>query len=71
MTRFAKLISQGLFGLAWVLACLAVVEWVAQMFERRVLLLQGYEPFRLLELAAVALLFVIAMQLWDQERVTR
>jgi hypothetical protein len=69
MTGLKRVIGQGLFGLAWILAGLAVVEWVAQLFERRLLFLQGYEPFRLLELAAVALLFVMAMQLGEGRRV--
>jgi hypothetical protein len=68
MTRLRRVASQCLLGLATLLGCLAVVEWVVQMFDRRLLFLQGYEPFRLLEIAAVALVFVIALRLWDDER---
>jgi hypothetical protein len=68
MTRPTRIISQCLFGFATLLAFLAVWEWAVQMFDRRLLFLQGYEPFHLLEVAAVALLFVITLQLWDGER---
>lgn len=69
MTRLTRLISQGLLGLATVLACLAVWEWAAEVFDRRLLVLLGYSPLRLFEVAAVALLFVIAVELWDIKRV--
>jgi hypothetical protein len=68
MTRLTRLISQCLFGVAAVLACLAVWEWVVEIFHRELRFLQGYQTIRLIELAAVALLFVITLQLWEIKR---
>jgi hypothetical protein len=63
MTRLTRLISQCLFGAATLLACLSVWEWVAEIFGRQLRFLRGYAPMHLAEVTAVALLFVITLQL--------
>ena len=70
MTRLRKLVTQCLFGIATLLACLAVCEWAVERFGRTLLFLFGYQPFRLLEVAAVILLFVITLQLSEAGRPT-
>lgn len=62
MNQFISLISRILFCGAVALAVLAIWEKLANFMD--LTLLRGtIQPSRLLELAAVALLFVIAMQL--------
>jgi hypothetical protein len=63
MNALTRLGTWVLFLLAVVLAGLAVWEKVANLFGLRLVFLTGYTPSRLLEPAAVALLFVIALQL--------
>jgi hypothetical protein len=63
MNQLSRLASRALFLAAFVLAGLAVWEKLANHFGRTLVFLSGYVPSRLLELAAVALLFVIALQL--------
>jgi hypothetical protein len=61
MSNLSSLVNRTLFGLAFVLAALAVLEKVANVLGYTIL--GEYSPSRLLELAAVALLFVIALLL--------
>jgi hypothetical protein len=63
MNQLSRLTSRVLFTAAFVLAGLAVWEKLANLFGRSLVFLSGYAPSRLLELAVVALLFVIALQL--------
>ena len=62
MNRLTSLISRVLFAASFVLAGLAAVEKLANTFGYTVLS-ETYEPWRLLEFAAIALLFVFALQL--------
>ena len=55
--------SRTLFAGSFVLAGVAVLEKLSNLFGFTLTMLANYTPFRLLELAAVALLFVIALQL--------
>jgi hypothetical protein len=50
------------------LAGLAIWEKLANLTGRTLVILGGYTPSRLLELAAIALLFVIAIQLREIKR---
>ena len=61
MDKLTSLISRVLFLLAFALAGIAVWEKLANFLGQT--LLRGYAASRLLEFAAVALLFVIALQL--------
>lgn len=61
--QMSKLTSRTLFVGAFVLAGFAVLEKLSNLFGFTLTMLGGYNPSRLLELAAVALLFVIALQL--------
>ncbi len=61
--QLSSLASRTLFVGSFVLAGFAVLEKLANLFGFRLIMLGGYTPSRLLELAAVALLFVIALQL--------
>ena len=62
MSRLLSMINRALFVGAFVLAGLAVLEKLANVLGYTVL--QGsYEPSRLLEFAAMALLFVFALLL--------
>ena len=61
MNQFTSVVSRVLFVGSFVLAGLAVWEKLANIFGYTVLRI--YSPWRLLELAAVALFFVIALQL--------
>ncbi len=66
MNQLISLSSRILFFGAVVLAVLAVWEKLANLMD--LTLLRGAtQPFRLLELAVVALLFVIAMQLRESK----
>lgn len=67
----SKLISIGsrlLFIGAFVLAGLAILEKLANMMDQT--FLKGFLPSRLLELAVVALVFVIALQLREMKKGT-
>jgi len=62
MQRFTSIFSRILFVVAFVMAGLGAWERLARLFGYTVL--RGvYEPWRLLEFSAVALLFVMALQL--------
>jgi hypothetical protein len=63
MNRVSSIMSRVLFALAFALAGLAVWEKLTNLLGYRLTFLLGYTPSRLLELAVVALLFVIALQL--------
>jgi hypothetical protein len=71
MNPLSNLASRGLFVVAFGLAGLAVWEKLANLFGRTLVFLGGYvAPSRLLELAVIALLFVIALQLREIKHVT-
>ena len=61
MEKLTSLVSRILFVLSFVLAAFAVWEKLANMFGYT--LLRIFTPFRFLELSAIALFFVIALQL--------
>jgi hypothetical protein len=61
MARFTSLLSRVFFAVAFVLLGFAVWEKLANLMG--LTLLRVYSPFRLLEFAALVLLFVIALQL--------
>ena len=61
MSNMSSLFNRTLFGLAFLLAALAMLEKVANLLGYTIL--GEYSPSRMLELAAVALLFVIALLL--------
>jgi len=62
MSALTSLISRALFVTAFVLGGLATLEKLANLFGYT-LILSLYEPWRLFEFAAIALLFVCALQL--------
>jgi len=61
MNQFTSVVSRVLFVGSFVLAGLSVWEKLANIFGYTVI--RGYTPGRLLEFAAIALLFVIALQM--------
>jgi hypothetical protein len=61
MPKLSSVVNRALFALAFVLAALAVIEKLANTLGYTIL--RGFSPSRLLELAAVVLLFVIALLL--------
>jgi len=61
MKQFTSIICRVLFIASFVLAGLAVWEKLANLFG--LTLLRSHDPWRVLEVSAVALLFVIALQL--------
>ena len=61
MKQFTSIICRILFIASFVMAGLGAWEKLANLFG--LTFLRGYDPWRLLELSAVALLFVIALQL--------
>ncbi|KPJ92427.1 MAG: hypothetical protein AMS18_07405 [Gemmatimonas sp. SG8_17] len=63
--QIANVASRVLFVAAFVLGGLAVWEKLTNMIGLTLVFLGGYPPARLLELATVALVFVIALQLRD------
>jgi len=63
MTQLSSTASRVLFAAAVIMAGLAVLEKLANLAGYTLTFLGSYGPSRLLELAAVALLFVISMQL--------
>ncbi len=60
---FVSIANRALFVAAFFLAALSVVEKAVNFFGFTILLLRNQTPSRMLELAALALLFVIALQL--------
>ncbi len=62
-TKLISLANRVLFVAAFALAGLAVLEKLANLFGFTLAFAVSYPPSRLLELSAVALLFVIALQL--------
>ncbi len=65
MDKLTSLTSRVLFLLAFALAGVAVWEKLANFMNQT--LLRGYAPSRLLEFSAVALLFVVALQLREMK----
>lgn len=65
MRRLGNLLSELLLAGAVLLALLACAEKVANVLGFTLTIRGGFMPSRLLELAAIALLFVIALQLRD------
>ncbi len=63
LNKFVGVANRALFVAAFALACLAVLEKLVNFFGFTLVLMGGYTPSRMLELAAVALLFVIALLL--------
>ena len=63
MDRLSSITSRTLFLVAFVLAGLAAWEKLANMVGFSLTFLGSYVPSRLLELAVVALMFVLALQL--------
>lgn len=63
MTQLSSTASRVLFAAAVLMAGLAILEKLANFLGYTLTFLGNYGPSRLLELAAVALLFVISMQL--------
>ena len=63
LSHYPSRVSRILFVAACVLAGLAVWEKLANFFGFTLNFIGGYQPSRLLELAVVALLFVIALEL--------
>mgnify|MGYP006865032903 CR=1 FL=1 len=61
MNKLTSMISRVFFFVAFILAGLAVWEKLANFAGQT--LLRGYPPSRLLELAMVVLLFIVALQL--------
>jgi len=61
MERLSSIVCRVSFILAFILAGLAIWEKLANLFG--LTLMRAYSPWRLLEVAAVVLLFVIALQL--------
>jgi hypothetical protein len=70
MNRVSSVMIRVLFALAFVLAGLAVWEKLTNLLGYKLTFLLGYTPSRLLELAVVALLFVIALQLRELNLIT-
>jgi hypothetical protein len=62
-SQLMSIISRALFVASFVLVALAVWEKVTNLFGFTLWFAGGYAPSRLLELAAIALLFVVALQL--------
>jgi hypothetical protein len=71
MTQLSSMGSRVLFAAAFVLAGVAVWEKLANVMGRTLTFLGNYGPSRLLELAGVALLFVIALQLREIKQAAR
>jgi hypothetical protein len=61
--QIAGVVTRTLFVFAFILGGLALWEKLANLTGRSLAFLGGYAPARLAELAAVVLLFVIALEL--------
>ena len=70
MNQLLSITSRALFAFSFGLAGLAVLEKLMNLIGYRLTFLEGYAPSRLLELAVVALLFVITLQLRELTRRT-
>ena len=70
MNQLLSITSRVLFALAFALAGLAVWEKLTNLIGYRLTFLYGYAPSRLFELAVVALLFVITLQLRELKHST-
>ncbi len=70
-SQLTSVVSRILFIGAFLLTALAIWEKLANLFGFTITLLGGYVPSRLLELSAIALLFVIALQLREIKRVSK
>jgi hypothetical protein len=68
MHGLASITSRALFVIAVAAAGLAVCVKLASVVGRRLLFAGGQAPSDLFELAVVALLFVIAIELWQGRR---
>ena len=64
------LVRRGLLGGAFVLASLAVLDWVLNLGGWAITALKGFPQSRLLEYAAIAVVFVIALELREIRRRT-
>jgi len=62
MERFTSIVCRILFVVAFVLLGFSILEWLIRFFGR-VPLKVMYDPGRLAEFSAIALVFVIALQL--------
>ena len=60
--QLTSLISRVFFGIAFVLIGLAAFDWVIRLFGWTIAWV-GYNPGRILEVAALLMIFVIALQL--------
>lgn len=67
ISKFTSIFYRFLFVVAFILGVLAVCLKVARLFGSSVLVGQ-FEPFRLLEISAIALLFIVALQLREIKR---
>ena len=62
MEKLTSIFCRILFGVAFVLTGIGVLEWLARLLGSTIL--RGwYDPGRLLEFSAMGLVFVIALQL--------
>jgi hypothetical protein len=64
------MVRRGLLGGAFVLASLAVLDWVLNLGGWAITVLKGFPQSRLLEYAAIAVVFVIALELGEIRRRT-
>lgn len=71
MSKLVSTFNGVLFLAAFALAGLAVLQKVVNLFGFTLTILGPYSPSRLLELSAVALLFVIALQLRQMTELQR
>jgi len=71
MKQLLSVTGRILFVAAFVLAGIAALERLANLTGRTLVFIGGSSPTHLLELASVALLFVIALQLRDIKETTR
>jgi preprotein translocase subunit SecY len=71
MKKLVSIVNRVLFLAAFVLAGVAVLEKLLNLFGFTLTILGPYGPSRLLELSAVALLFVIALQLREMKELER
>jgi hypothetical protein len=69
--RFATIVRRVLFAAAFVLAVLAVADWSLGLGGWTITVLMRFPHSRLLEYAAIAIVFVIALELREIRRLTR
>ncbi len=70
INQITSVFSRILFIGAFLLGALAIWEKLANLSGFTITLLGGYVPSRLLELSAIALLFVIALQLREIKQIS-